>query len=78
MKSLRYSKHFPLPERIGLPDLFVGRDKELAHLHQWVERVAWQRSHSRAILARKKSGKTALMQRLFNPKSKNDTLKKRR
>lgn len=66
MKSKRYSKYFPLPERIGHPDLFVGRDKELTNLHQWIEQVAWQISASRAILARKKSGKTAILQRLFN------------
>lgn len=66
MKSLRYSKHFPLSEQIGPPELFVGRDKELAKLHDWVKRIAWKRAKSRAMLARKKSGKTAILQRLFN------------
>lgn len=66
MNSRRYAKHYALPERIGTPDLFVGREKEMAYLHQWVERIPWQRSKSKVILARKKSGKTAIVQRLFN------------
>ncbi len=53
-------------ERIGNPDLFTGRRKELKkHLH-WVKNIERKRSKSIAILARRKSGKTALLQRLYN------------
>ncbi|KPA09977.1 hypothetical protein MHK_009819 [Candidatus Magnetomorum sp. HK-1] len=31
--------HYPLPETIGSPDLFVGREKELEHLNEWLERI---------------------------------------
>ncbi|KPA09002.1 hypothetical protein MHK_010796, partial [Candidatus Magnetomorum sp. HK-1] len=31
---------YPLPETIGSPDLFVGREKELEHLNEWLERIS--------------------------------------
>jgi hypothetical protein len=57
---------YPLPEKIGLPELFVGRDKEFANFNQWVQGIARRVSKSRVILAQRKSGKTAFVQRLFN------------
>lgn len=57
---------YPLPEKIGVPELFVGREQEFANFNQWVQGIARRISKSRVILARRKSGKTAFMQRLFN------------
>lgn len=55
-----------LREEIGNPDLFTGRKAELAWLLKWCEGTKKQYSKSKAILARRKKGKTALLQRLFN------------
>ncbi len=58
-------KH-PLSERIGDPDLLVGREKEFRLLDQWLARMPKRLGKSRVILARRKSGKTAIVQRIFN------------
>jgi hypothetical protein len=55
-----------LTEEIGNPDLFVGRKKELDFFLDWALKTKEQLSQSTAILARRKKGKTALVQRLFN------------
>jgi len=57
---------YPLEERIGDPDLFVGRTRELAEFGKWIDSIPRKRAKSRLILARRKSGKTVFMQRLFN------------
>jgi hypothetical protein len=57
---------YALEERIGNPDLFIGRKEELAYFLKWINDVKEKKSHSTAILARRKMGKTALMERLFN------------
>ncbi len=57
---------YALAEEIGDPDLFVGREQEMARLLQWAEGTRLRRSKSMAILARRKKGKTALLQRFFN------------
>ncbi|MCP4110773.1 MAG: hypothetical protein GY749_35475 [Desulfobacteraceae bacterium] len=57
---------YPLPEIIGNPDLLVGRKKEFALLDKWISRIPDRMAKSRAILARRKSGKTAIVQRIFN------------
>jgi hypothetical protein len=57
---------YPLAEEIGDPDLFVGREQEMARLLKWAEDTKRQRSKSMAILSRRKKGKTALLQRFFN------------
>ena len=57
---------YPLPERIGDPDLLVGRVKEFNLLEKWIDNIPKQLSKSRVILARRKSGKTAIVQRIFN------------
>ena len=65
--SLNIGKmHYPLVERLGNSSLMVGRAAEFAKYHKWVSGIPNRISKSLAILARKKSGKTALMQRLFN------------
>ncbi len=55
-----------LKEKIGNPDLFTGRKKELAYFLNWIERIKQEFSQSTAILSRRKTGKTALLQRLYN------------
>ena len=57
---------YPLPEKIGDPDLLVGREKEFALLNKWLSRIPKRLGKSRVILARRKSGKTAIVQRIFN------------
>ncbi|MDM8550425.1 hypothetical protein QUF72_10120 [Desulfobacterales bacterium HSG2] len=53
-----------LKEKIG--DLFAGRRKELAHFLDWTDGIKREVSQSTAILSRRKTGKTVLLQRLFN------------
>ncbi|GAK58581.1 hypothetical protein U27_05555 [Candidatus Vecturithrix granuli] len=55
-----------LKEKIGNPDLFTGRKKELAFFLKWIEGIKKEISISTAILSRRKTGKTALLQRLYN------------
>ena len=55
-----------LDEKIGNPDLFTGRKRELDSLLKWVEKIKIKISKSKAILSRRKTGKSALMQRLYN------------
>jgi hypothetical protein len=63
---------YPLPEAIGNPDLLVGRENEFALLNKWISRIPDCLSKSRALLARRKSGKTAIVQRIFNRQSKKE------
>ncbi len=53
-------------EKIGYPELFVGREKELKNLLKWTKGIKKEISMSRSILSRRKTGKTALLQRLYN------------
>lgn len=55
-----------LKEKIGNPELFTGRKQELRRYSTWIERIPREISMSQAILARRKTGKTALLQRLYN------------
>ncbi len=55
-----------LEERIGNPELFTGRKRELTYFLNWIERIRRKISMSTAILSRRKTGKTAIMQRLYN------------
>jgi hypothetical protein len=57
---------YALEERIGNPDLFTGRREELAYFLEWINNIKERKSQSTAMLARRKMGKTALMERLFN------------
>ncbi len=62
-----------LAEEIGNPNLFIGRKQELQFYLCWAEGTKNLLSRSQAILSRRKKGKTALVQRLFNILySKND------
>ena len=53
-------------ERIGNPDLFTGRKKELDYYLKWINDIKERKSQSTALMARRKMGKSALMERLFN------------
>lgn len=55
-----------LKEKIGNPDLFTGRKKDLAFFQKWIQEIPKEISTSTAILARRRTGKTALLQRLYN------------
>ena len=57
---------YPLTEKIGDPDLLVGRENEFRHFNNWIATMKRRGSKSTAIMARRKSGKTAIVQRLFN------------
>jgi hypothetical protein len=57
---------YALEERIGNPDLFTGRKAELAYFLKWINDIKEKKSQSTAMLARRKMGKTAIMERLFN------------
>jgi len=55
-----------LKEKIGNPELFTGRRKELRYFLNWADRIRQESSQSTALLSRRKTGKTALLQRLYN------------
>ncbi|MDM8527757.1 hypothetical protein QUF58_06025 [Anaerolineales bacterium HSG24] len=55
-----------LEEKIGNPDLFTGRKKEITHFLNWINGIKQKSSKSTAILSRRKTGKSALLQRLYN------------
>jgi hypothetical protein len=57
---------YPLTEKIGNPELLVGREKDFRKFQKWLDRIPDRLAKSRVILARKKSGKTAFVQRIFN------------
>jgi len=57
---------YALEERIGDPDLFTGRKEELAYFLKWIQDIKKRKSQSTALMARRKMGKTAIMERLFN------------
>jgi hypothetical protein len=57
---------YPLSEKIGEPALFVGREQEFHSFNKWLTNIPKRLSKSRIIIARRKSGKTAFVQRIFN------------
>ena len=58
---------YALPEQIGNTELFVGRKKEFDYfLGDWYNYLVNIMAQSQAIVARRKKGKTAFLQRLFN------------
>jgi hypothetical protein len=57
---------YPLTEKIGEPELLVGREKEFRQFQNWLDKIPNKLSKSRVILARRKSGKTVFVQRIFN------------
>ncbi|MCP4699744.1 MAG: hypothetical protein GY862_23270 [Gammaproteobacteria bacterium] len=57
---------YPLVEKIGSPELLTGREKEFRFMDKWLANIPRRLSKSRVILARRKSGKTVFVQRIFN------------
>ncbi|MCP4150440.1 MAG: hypothetical protein GY757_22015, partial [bacterium] len=57
---------YAFKERIGNPSLFTGRKEEMSSSLKWIDGIKEEKSRSTALLARRKMGKTALMERLFN------------
>jgi hypothetical protein len=57
---------YALEERIGNPGLFTGRKEEMVYFLKWINDIKERKSQSIAMLARRKMGKTAIMERLFN------------
>jgi len=57
---------YPLAEKIGNPDLLVGRESEFKLINKWLSLIPNRMSKSKVILARRKSGKTVFIQRIFN------------
>ena len=57
---------YAIKERIGNPGLFTGRKQELTYFLKWIDDIKEEKSQSTALLARRKMGKSALMERLFN------------
>ncbi|MEN8221008.1 MAG: hypothetical protein ABFS56_32580 [Pseudomonadota bacterium] len=57
---------YPLSEKIGDPALLVGREQEFNYFDKWLANIPKRLSKSRVIIARRKSGKTAFVQRIFN------------
>jgi hypothetical protein len=55
-----------LEEKIGNPQLFTGRNEELSYLLNWADQIKDKISKSTALLSRRKTGKSCLMQRLYN------------
>ncbi len=53
-------------ERIGNPELFIGRKEDMAFFLNWINNIKKEMSRSTAILARRKIGKTAILERLYN------------
>ena len=61
-----YNVPIALKEEIGKPELFIGRQKDMTWFLKWVDLVKDELGNSQVILARRRRGKTALVQRLFN------------
>ncbi|MCP4700738.1 MAG: hypothetical protein GY862_28370 [Gammaproteobacteria bacterium] len=57
---------YPLAEKIGNPELLTGREKEFRFMDKWLANIPKKLSKSKVLLARRKSGKTAFVQRIFN------------
>ncbi|MBF0408208.1 MAG: hypothetical protein HQM10_12695 [Candidatus Riflebacteria bacterium] len=57
---------FALEEEIGSTEIFTGRKGEISYLMNWLEGVKKKCNNSIALLARRKKGKTALIQRFYN------------
>ncbi len=57
---------YPLSEKIGQSDLLIGRESLFRLLNNWIDDIDNQSSQSRVIMGRRKSGKSAIAQRLFN------------
>jgi len=62
-----------LKEKIGNPGLFTGRKSEITYFLNWIGGIKREISMSTAVLSRRKTGKTALMQHLYNLVTEKET-----
>jgi hypothetical protein len=59
-------EEFPFKERIGAPEVFTNRAKDLAYFESWIRDIEKEAAIANAIVSHRKVGKTALLQRLYN------------
>jgi hypothetical protein len=57
---------FAIEERVGEPENFIGRIKELEFLYKWADNIRKKISRSIAFLGRRKIGKSLILERLYN------------
>jgi hypothetical protein len=57
---------FAIKERVGKPENFIGRIKELEFLYKWADNIRNEISRSIAFLGRRKIGKSLILERLYN------------
>ncbi|ETR71545.1 MAG: hypothetical protein OMM_02415 [Candidatus Magnetoglobus multicellularis str. Araruama] len=60
------SIEFAIKERVGKPENFIGRIKELEFLYTWADNIRNEVSRSIAFLGRRKIGKSLILERLYN------------
>jgi len=74
-KLLKRDKHskwqlegieFAIKERVGKPENFIGRVRELDFLYNWADNIKNEVSRSMAFLGRRKIGKSLILERLYN------------
>lgn len=57
---------FVVEERVGEPENFIGRKREMEFLYRWYQMIKSRNSSSIAFLGRRKIGKSLMMERLYN------------
>ena len=57
---------FAIEERVGNPENFIGRVRELEFLYIWADNIRKLISRSIAFLGRRKIGKSLIIERLYN------------
>jgi hypothetical protein len=57
---------FAIKERVGKPENFIGRIRELEFLYTWADNIRKEISRSVAFLGRRKIGKSLIIERLYN------------
>src|SRR6056297_2489215 len=57
---------FAIEERIGNPEDFTGRVREMKYLYNWAQGIKDKRSRTLAFLGRRKIGKSLMLERLYN------------
>ncbi len=57
---------FAIKERVGKPENFIGRVKEMEYLYYWAKNIKNESSRTTAFLGRRKIGKSLITERLYN------------
>ncbi len=57
---------FAMEERVAEPENFIGRVEELTYLYHWATNIQRKISRSIAFLGRRKTGKSLMLERLYN------------